>query len=83
MRPGKQKAHHHQITQTVDQSKCPVYDKEMIFEKVTMETLSTAHVLEVAVWDAQFNAYPMGVVRLGPQPTADSKPWMDSQVCIM
>ena len=77
LRPGKNKAHNHQQTQTVTQ---PVYDEEMVFKKVTMDTLSTAHVLEVAVWDAEFNAYPMGVIRLGPHPTADSKPWMDSQV---
>ena len=55
----------------------------MVFEKVSAETLSTAHALEVSVWDAHFNAYPMGVVRLGPQPTPDSKPWMDSQVCVV
>jgi len=64
----------------VTESKCPIYDEEMVFEKVTMDTLSTAHVLEVAIWDVEFNGYPMGVIRLGPQPTADSKPWMDSQV---
>jgi len=45
-----------------------------------METLSTSHVLEVTVWDAQFIAYPMGVARLGPKPISNSKPWMDSQV---
>ncbi|XP_065908463.1 uncharacterized protein [Dysidea avara] len=79
LRPGKHKAHNHQQTETVTQPKCPIYDEEMVFKKVTMDTLSTAHVLEVAVWDAQFITYPMGVIRLGPQPTADSKPWMDSQ----
>ena len=77
LRPGKNKAHNHQQTQTVTQ---PVYDEEMVFQKVAMDTLSTYHVLEVAVWDAEFITYPMGVIRLGPQPTADSKPWMDSQV---
>ena len=83
LRSGKHKVHHHQETKIVTESKCPVYDEEMVFEKVTMDTLSTAHVLEVAIWDAQFNGYPMGVIRLGPQPTADSKPYMDSQVGIL
>ena len=53
-----------------------------MFEKVTMETLSNTHVLEIAIWDVMFITGPMGVIRLGPQPTADSKPWMDSQVFI-
>jgi len=83
LRPGKQKAHHRQQTDIITQPKCPVYDEEMTFEKVTIETLSTAHALEVTVWDAQFNAYPMGVARLGPQPTIHSKPWMDSQVSVV
>ena len=52
-----------------------------MFEKVTIETLSTEHVLEITVWDALFVAQPMGVIRLGPHPNG-SKPWMDSHVCI-
>ena len=57
----------------------PVYDEEFVFERVTMESLSTVHVLEVTVWDALFVAQPMGVLRLGPHPNG-SKPWMDSHV---
>jgi len=83
LRPGKHKAHHHQQTKVVTEPKCPVYDEEMVFEKVTMDTLSTNHVLEVAIWDVEFISDPMGVIRLGPKPTADAKPWMDSQVCNM
>ena len=57
----------------------PVYDEDFVFERVTMESLSTVHVLEVTVWDALFVAQPMGVLRLGPHPNG-SKPWMDSHV---
>ena len=46
------------------QSECSTfYDEEKAFQKVTMETLSTAHVLEVTVQDAQFHAYRMSVAR--------------------
>ena len=55
----------------------------MVFEKVTMDTLSNTHVLEVAIWDVEFATNPMGVIRLGPQPTTDTKAWMDSQVLCM
>ena len=79
LRPGKYRAHGHQETHIITQPKCPVYDEAFIFERVTMETLSTDHVLEVTIWDAFFAAQPMGVLRLGPHPTG-AKPWMDSQV---
>ena len=79
LRPGKVRAHGHQETHIITQPKCPVYDEDIIFEKVTIEALSTDHVLEVTIWDALFAAQPMGVLRLGPRPNG-SKPWMDSQV---
>ena len=80
LRPGKLRAHAHQETKhIITKPKCPVYDETLIFEKVTKETLSTDHVLEVTVWDAKFTAQAMGVLRLGPRPNG-IKPWMDSQV---
>ena len=81
LRPGKHKAHAHKETDIITRPKCPVYDQGFVFERVTLETLSTDHVLEVTVWDAKFAAQPMGVLRLGPRPNQNSnKPWMDSQV---
>ena len=81
LRPGKLRAHAHKETDIITKPKCPVYDQGFVFEKVTLETLSTDHVLEITIWDAKYSAQPMGVLRLGPRPNQNSnKPWMDSQV---
>ena len=74
------RAHAHKETDIITKPKCPIYDQGFVFEKVTLETLSTDHVLEITIWDAKFSAQPMGVLRLGPRPNQNSKPWMDSQV---
>ena len=69
-------------TSVVKNSSNPVYEESFTFEKVDLDELASARVLEVTVWDltkGSSNEF-IGGLRLGPPPSSGvkHKEWMDS-----
>lgn len=59
----------------------PTWNERFMYDKVTLEQLSTSHALEVTVWDHDLissNDF-VGGLRIGPAPKpGQTKEWMDS-----
>ena len=68
-------------TQVVKNNLSPTWNEWFLYNRVSLEQLSTSHTLEVAVWDHDFlssNDF-VGGIRIGPVPKPGvTKEWMDS-----
>ena len=70
-------------TEVVKDDLNPTWNEVFVYDKVTVEQLSSEHVLEVTVWDHDMlssNDF-VGGLRIGPAPKpSQTKEWMDSTI---
>lgn len=70
-----------QKSKVIKNSSDPNWNEKLVYDKVTLEQLSSAKVLEVTVWDHHVLAsnYSVGGIRLGPTPNPGvTEDWVDS-----